>query len=758
MARANRRRPPTRVGLLALVIAAACLHSGCGPAEPDDAVAAPPGLTEAATSLGEEEKAASHRRMVMHLEDIRRRTPDENIWQGDRQARQARQALASLPAGADDRERARREADLGFHELRLGNEREAIELYESAYAHLSPFEDKGSRSKALRHLFRLGVAYLRYGETQNCCKGNTAESCILPLRGSGFHTDPEGSREAIRCFGMVLENAPPRSVMHYKALWLLNIACITLGEYPDGVPERYRVPEQVFLPGEDFPRFENLAPKLGLASFNLFGGVVADDLDNDGHLDIVTSTFDTAGPLHFFHNEGDGTFTDRTQEAGLEGLFGGLNMVQADYDNDGNLDLFVLRGAWLSTAGRHPNSLLHNNGDGSFTDVTFAAGLGDVQYPTQTAAWADYDNDGDVDLYVGNESTTGLDAPCQLFRNNGNGTFTDVAVEAGVDNRTFVKGVIWGDYDGDRYPDLYVSSMSGPNRLYHNNGDGTFADVADELGVVQPIDSFPVWFWDFDNDGVLDLYVPSYEGTAGSVGTVAASYLGKPISNEMPRLYRGDGQARFQEVARDHGLTLFLLPMGANFGDLNNDGYLDFYLGTGYPDYEAIMPNVMYLNRDGAGFDDVTLAGGFGHLQKGHAIAFVDFDNDGDQDIFAQMGGAFPGDRFSDCFYENPGFGNHWVALHLVGVHSNRSAIGARIRVDVVEDGKRRSIYKHVNTGGSFGSNPLRQTIGLGTAAEIVRLEIDWPTTGLTQTFDDVSVDAFYRVIEDSDDLIALDL
>ena len=214
-------------------------------------------------------------------------------------------------------------------------------------------------------------------------------------------------------------------------------------------------------------------------------------------------------------------------------------------------------------------------------------------------------------------------------------------------------------------------------------------------------------------------------------------------------MYRGDGRGGFEEVARQCNLKRLNIPMGSNFGDLDNDGYLDFYLGTGYPDYEALMPNVMYLNRLGKGFADVTTAGGFGHLQKGHSIAFADFDHDGDQDIFAQMGGAFLGDKFYNVMYENPGFGNHWITIKLVGVQSNRSAIGARIHVvSLEEDRERRSIYKHVNSGGSFGGNPLRQTIGLGRATKIERLEVYWPTSNLTQTFRDVAMDQMIQLVE----------
>ena len=189
-------------------------------------------------------------------------------------------------------------------------------------------------------------------------------------------------------------------------------------------------------------------------------------------------------------------------------------------------------------------------------------------------------------------------------------------------------------------PDLYVSVLGGPNRLYRNRGDGSFEDVAPRLGVTGPRQSFPAWFWDFDNDGHLDLFVSSYTGDRGGLGFVAASYQGYPGPWEQARLYRGDGDGGFEDVAARSGLTRLQLPMGSNFGDLDHDGYLDFYLGTGYPDYEAVMPNVLYRNLAGRRFVDVSLAAGFGHLQKGHAVAFADLDGDGDLDVFEQMGGA----------------------------------------------------------------------------------------------------------------------
>jgi ASPIC and UnbV/FG-GAP-like repeat len=195
-------------------------------------------------------------------------------------------------------------------------------------------------------------------------------------------------------------------------------------------------------------------------------------------------------------------------------------------------------------------------------------------------------------------------------------------------------------------------------------------------------------------------------------------------------------------------LGIPMQPMGSNFGDLDNDGYLDFYLGTGDPSYSTIVPNLMFLNRAGQRFADISVAGGFAQLQKGHAVAFADLDNDGDLDVFEKMGGAYPGDAFSDALYENPGMGNNWITVQLVGRQSNRSAIGARIRVQVEENGVTRSIYRHVNSGGSFGANPLRQTIGLGKVRGAQLLEIFWPRTGKTQTVINPPPAQFIQVVE----------
>jgi len=357
---------------------------------------------------------------------------------------------------------------------------------------------------------------------------------------------------------------------------------------------------------------------------------------------------------------------------------------------------------------------------------------------------ADYDNDGDLDLYIGNEGF-----PSQLFENNG-GTFTDVAKRAGVANGRFTKGVVWGDYNNDRLPDLYVSNADGDNCLFMNVGHGAFVDVASRIGVTEPRQSFAVWFWDFNNDGALDLFAPSYPT---GVELVAADYLKLPATTERDHLYQGDGKGGFRDVAEEHNLTRVTEPMGANFGDLDNDGFPDFYLGTGYTSFEGLMPNLMFHNQRGRGFSDVTTAGGFGHLQKGHGISFADLDNDGDQDVFAELGGAYNGDVFGNALFQNPGFGNHWITIKLIGHESNRSAIGARVKIEISEAGTTRFIYKWVGSGGSFGANPFRLEIGLGQADVIRSLEVYWPKSDKTQQFRDVSVDQWIEIVEGQDEI-----
>ncbi|MDP6410420.1 MAG: CRTAC1 family protein [Planctomycetota bacterium] len=716
----------------------AALAAACGGGSPDADLEAAP-------------DREGHLRMVALLEEVAARAPSENSYLGDRALRHSLSVLESLPSDAPGGLRAHQLFMVGAWELRAGRFEEALAHLEAAEGALEGLSAQDRPPSAEQLDYVLGVCHLRIGETANCVDRHTPRSCILPIEGDAVHVDQRGSRRAIPYLERVLAERGEGDPLQLGARWLLNVAYMTLGEHPESVPPEHLIPRAVFAGQGEFPRFTDIAGELGLDSFDLCGSVVIEDFDGDGLLDLIHSTWDPNHPLHFRHSEGDGTFTERDA---FGGITGGLNMVHADYDNDGDVDVLVLRGAWLiGDSGRIPNSLLANDGGGNFTDVTFRAGLGAAHYPSQTAAWADYDNDGDLDLFVGSEAVPSRPFPCQLFQNQGDGTFVDVAAQAGVGNGGYTKGSTWGDYDGDRFPDLYVSNLGGENRLYHNDGDGTFSDVAVVLGTDLPRASFPVWFWDYDNDGALDLYVTSYvENTAlGRLAPVVASYLGLPHDAESPRLYRGDGAGGFEDVAAEQGLAGMSLPMGSNFGDLDNDGYLDFYLGTGYPFFDGLTPNVMYHNRRGEGFVDVSVAGGFSHVQKGHGVAFADLDNDGDQDVFEQMGGAFRGDDFGNLLFENPGFNQHWLKLSLVGVRSNRSAIGARIRAELVEAGVSRAVYRHVNGGGSFGGNPLTQHIGIGTAERVRALEVYWPTSDTLQRFEDVAGDRHLRIVEGED-------
>lgn len=599
---------------------------------------------------------------------------------------------------------------------------------------------------------QLATAYLRLGEQANCIEHHSLDACLLPIQGHGIHQFQEGSRAALEILAELLREDPS----DLTSRWLYNVAAMTVDEYPDSVPVEWLIPPDAFESEADIGRFLDGAPTAGLAASGLAGGSVVDDLNGDGHLDVIASSWGLQDQIRLFINQGNGTFLETTAESGLTGLTGGLNLVHADYDNDGDNDIFVLRGAWLGAVGAHPNSLLENQGvhaDGYpfFEDVTEKVGLLSF-HPTQTAAWADYNNDGWVDLFIGNESQPGLDHPCELYRNNGPGTdgtftFTNVAQDLGLGVLGFVKAAVWGDVDNDGLQDLYLSRMMGANLLFHNQGETMgwkFREIGRAAGVAQPQHSFPAWFFDFDNDGYLDIFVSGYlkSYVEGRATDVAADYLGLPISMEHPRLYRNEGAkgtVKFTDVTVAAGLDHALMSMGANFGDLDNDGFLDLYLGTGAPDYRALVPNRMFRNNAGTSFQDITTSGGFGHLQKGHAISFADIDNDGDQDVYAVMGGAYSGDIFQNALFVNPGHGNSWITLRLEGTRSNRSAIGARLRLEIETPDGPRQIHRVVSSGGSFGASSLQQEIGLGNATAIRVLEIRWPG-GATDTHQNLSI------------------
>ena len=520
--------------------------------------------------------------------------------------------------------------------------------------------------------------------------------------------------------------------------WMLNLSHMLSGEYPAGVPKEHLIPPAAFESTESVTRFTDVARASGVERYGQAGGAIVDDFDNDGILDIVVSNVNDCEPLLFFHGNGDGTFSNRAEQSGLAKATGGLNIIQTDYNNDGCKDVLVLRGGWEYA---RPKSLLRNNCDGTFTDVTSESGLAEVPTATQTAVWADIDNDGKLDLFVGNENS-----PCQLFLNKGDGTFVDIAKSAGVDQVNFTKAVVAADYDNDGYVDFYVSTLNGAHHLYHNNHDRTFTDVTREAGVEGPWTTFGAWFFDYDNDGWPDLFVAGY---GSSVEDVMNVFLKRPQGGEKLSLFKNLGNGKFRNVTAEAGLSRVMMPMGLNFGDIDNDGFLDFYLGSGNPSYASPIPNGLFHNKDGKTFVDITASSGTGILPKGHGVAFADLDNDGDEDLFVVMGGAVPGDRQATRLFENPGNGNDWISLKLVGVKTNRAAIGARVKVTVRNEGRAaRSIYRTVGSGGSFGASPFEQHIGLGKSARIENLEIWWPASDTHQNFSSLEKNKFFEIQE----------
>ncbi len=580
-----------------------------------------------------------------------------------------------------------------------------------------------------------GATALRQGENDNCimCRGES--SCILPISRAAVHTKPEGSRLAIRHFTEYLDRFPE----DLEAKWLLNLAHMTLGEHPEGVDSRYRLSLDRFAHSEfDIGKFRDVGEKVGVNRYNQSGGAIMDDFDGDGRLDLAVTCNDITQSMSYYHNNGDGRFVDMSESAGVANQLGGLVCYQADYNNDGFLDIYIPRGAWVPHAVRP--TLLRNNGNGSFSDVTVGAGLLDP-LNSNAAAWADYDNDGWIDLFVACERQ-----PNRLYRNRGDGTFVELAAKAGLDEKfeKFCKGCAWLDYDNDRFPDLYLNDLGGKGRLYRNKGDGTFKNVGEELGIDGPAKGFPCWAWDYDNDGWIDIFATSYDLT---LKDVVRGLMGQDHNRKSNRLYRNNQGKGFEDKTREAGLDMVFATMGCNFADLDNDGWLDMYLGTGDPNLALLIPNRMFKNAGGKRFAEITGTSGTGHLQKGHGVACGDWDNDGDIDIFIETGGAVNGDKYHNVLFQNPGQGNHWLTVKLVGTRTNRAAIGARIKA-VTSGEEAMTVHRHVTSGSSFGANPLRQTIGLGKSDRVALLQIDWPTSATTQVFRDIRGDQTIEITE----------
>ncbi len=496
------------------------------------------------------------------------------------------------------------------------------------------------------------------------------------------------------------------------------------------------------------------------------GGVAAFDYDNDGYLDLFFTNgaaipslekTDSSYANRLFHNNGDGTFTDVTEKAGLAGIGYSMGVAAGDYDNDGFVDLYV--------TGVNHNQLFHNNGDGTFTDVTAKAGVagtvpGVGKTWAVTAGWFDYNNDGKLDLLVVNYLNYDISTasvckvnelptycspndfhglPNILYRNNGDRTFTDVSVPSHI-NQFPGKGmgVAIADYDGDGYTDIFVSNDTFPNLLLHNNGDGTFTDVATTAGVAyndmgKTVAGMGAEFRDLDNDGLPDIFHTAMFG------------------DSFPT-YKNMGGAQFDDVTSASGLTASTSRMtawGAGAYDFDNDGLKDLFTANAaildnsmevehrpYP-----LPNSLFRNLGGFRFDDVSTQAGLTVAAPHRGAAFGDFNNDGKIDIAVTVLNGPP-----EILMNRTANHNHWIILKLMGVADNRDGLGTRVKL-VSAHGTQ---YNEATTAvGYNSSSDKRVHFGLGPDQLIDRIELSWPT-GVRQVLTNVKADQILTIRESS--------
>ena len=446
--------------------------------------------------------------------------------------------------------------------------------------------------------------------------------------------------------------------------------------------------------------------------------------------------------MAFYRNKGDGTFEDRTEAAGVTDQLGGLVCVQTDYNNDGRLDIFIPRGAWLPHADA-AHACCATTATARFTDVTEEAGLLDP-VNSNAAAWADYDNDGWLDLFVGCE-TPAQPPVSQPGRRHLRGGRRQGRRRSG-DAERFCKGCAWLDFDNDDYPDLFVNNLDGDapavsqqsRRHLHRRHRRRWASTGPRTASPAGPGTTTTTAGSTSSPPATTARSPTW-----SRACWASRTAGIPTGSSATCSGKG-----FEDMTKEAGLDMVFATMGSNFGDFDNDGFLDMYLGTGDPTFghPGPQPDVQERRRQAVRRDH-RRPRGTGHLQKGHGVACGDWDRDGDVDLFIEMGGAVNGDKYHNILFQNPGQGNHWLTVKLVGKKTNRAAIGARIKV-VTAGEKPLTVHRHVSSGSSFGANPLQQTIGLAKADRVALLEIHWPTSGTTQVFRDIAADQAIEVTE----------
>lgn len=549
------------------------------------------------------------------------------------------------------------------------------------------------------------------------------------------------AREAVRLLELSLKGGAAGFNKYYKHLWMLRLA-----QEQAAIPPAKRGLTFQLRPGieTDTARsplfYKDVGAAHGLDKLLGLGPAAWGDYDGDGDDDLFLSGLDTYGTL--LRNDG-GVFSDASREAGLWNARSGFSATFSDYDNDGRPDLYIGRLGWSGPA---PNSLYHNEG-GTFVEVTTRAGVGDPG-SSFVHTWSDVDRDGFLDLFVA-DGCTGYGDTNKFYHNNGDGTFTDATRKAGLQELagTRTVGAVFGDYDLDGWPDLFVPGFNRANRLYRNRGDGTFEDVAKKAGV-QDLDhsaeAFLGFFLDYDNDGYPDILRTTdtqWETTARALSDswdAVPEKRKKDMRRSTPRLYRNNHDGTFSDVSDKAGFRHPMAVMGAMVGDLDNDGYVDAYFATGTPEIIHLEPDRFFRNNGDGTFSDLTFAAGLGNVGKGHGTTFIDLDGDGELEIFVNEGGFVMGDPFPTAYYRNEKpTGNHWLHVDLQGTKSNRDAVGAQL---LVSAGTLR-MRREASNGEGFGSsNPRTVHFGLGKNPKAERLEIRWPS-GLVQVFTDLPAD-----------------
>ena len=498
--------------------------------------------------------------------------------------------------------------------------------------------------------------------------------------------------------------------------------------------------------------FEDMAPQLGIHHLNGNGTCAWGDIDGDGDLDLIVSGSGTF--LRVYRNDGD-NFTDVTDQVGLSHVPSGYSLNLVDYDNDGWLDLFVSLNGW---SGPMPDLLFHND-HGKFVNVSKKSGADDPGSGF-VSLWGDLDNDGWLDLVVAN-GVLKDGSVTQIYRNNRDGTFTNVTKAAGLNEPPAwgAIGIALGDYDKDGRLDLLINGRGGaPNRLYHNDGNWHFSEVAQKAGIAQPPhNGFVCFFFDYNIDGWPDILTTSlapWEAVVEGLRKGYAPASARAVHSDSSRLFRNNGDGTFTDATFESKLYYPAGTMGAGVADLDNDGHVDLYLGTGDPQMSRLEPNRFFHNNGDGSFSDLTRYVGFARPgNKGHGVSFVDIDSDGDLDVFAQLGGHYPGDHAYNAFYRNlKGNRNNWLEVELHGVKSNRFAVGAQLTVKAGG----LLVYREVKSGEGFGAtSPYRQHFGLAQKPKIDSLEIRWPS-GMLQQFTGLAANQIIAVEENAQEWVKI--